>query len=358
MTSTMKTESITEKTVLTVLAIPEIKKDLVDFRDKQEEYDDRGSEEFEHLKNSIKEFGVITPLHVAETKEGYELVDGRRRLLAAKQLGLKQVPVLLIQDSVNKERLAAITLIQNIHRKDLNDAEKARGIAKLFEMNGYTDTQSKHYIKAIHDQRPMRDEKFRKIYESIGWSPMYVFKLLQIVYDLDSDILDYAEKKGLHLEKKVLLTHTGLRGHEPMQKRLVTDIADRPIKEAREIAHQMVDDLKKGVITKTDGGSYVGGWREPEDKERPEIVKHPFQFFTQSNVQATELLRSLTGHTLTRGEVVYEKKHLEYPKTKQHIKDMVAAMGEQQANFFSNKLVILDEVLRAVVKEIDERYPQ
>lgn len=80
-------------------------------------------EELEELANSVKEKGVITPLLVSRTDEGYRLIAGERRWRAAQKAGLKRVPV-VIRESTPLESLE-LALIENIHRKDLNPIEEA-----------------------------------------------------------------------------------------------------------------------------------------------------------------------------------------------------------------------------------------
>ncbi len=88
-------------------------------------------EELEELANSIKEKGVIQPLIVRETDDGYELITGERRWRASKLAGLKRIPV-LIRDVAPQEVLE-LALIENIHREDLNPIEEAEAYRQLVE---------------------------------------------------------------------------------------------------------------------------------------------------------------------------------------------------------------------------------
>jgi len=79
---------------------------------------------------SIKEHGIIQPLIVTQTMGGnYELIAGERRLRAAKQAGLMQVPV-IVRTAKELEKLE-LSLIENIQRQDLNPIEKAESYKKL-----------------------------------------------------------------------------------------------------------------------------------------------------------------------------------------------------------------------------------
>jgi ParB family chromosome partitioning protein len=82
------------------------------------------------LAESIKAQGVMQPILVRPVGEGrYEIIAGERRSRAAKLAGLDEVPV-LVKD-VPDEAAAAMALIENIQREDLNPLEEAQGIARL-----------------------------------------------------------------------------------------------------------------------------------------------------------------------------------------------------------------------------------
>ena len=89
--------------------------------------------ELADLAASIKEHGVIQPLVVAKiAPEQYELIAGERRLKASKLAGLKMVPVIVREESGEREKLE-LALVENIQRHDLNVLEEARAYKKLIE---------------------------------------------------------------------------------------------------------------------------------------------------------------------------------------------------------------------------------
>jgi len=79
--------------------------------------------ELDELANSVKENGIITPLLVSKTDQGYSLIAGERRWRAAQKAGLKRVPVVVRETTPIKS--LELALIENIHRKDLNPLEEA-----------------------------------------------------------------------------------------------------------------------------------------------------------------------------------------------------------------------------------------
>ncbi len=85
----------------------------------------------EELAASIRGNGIIQPLIVRESDEGYELIAGERRLRAAKLAGLSSVPA-VIRDVTDGEALE-LALIENIQRENLNPIEEAQAYQRLIE---------------------------------------------------------------------------------------------------------------------------------------------------------------------------------------------------------------------------------
>ncbi len=88
-------------------------------------------EEIKNLADSIASEGLIQPLLVRQTKEGYELIAGERRYRACRRLGLKKV-VACVQ-TASDASAATKGLIENLQRADLNPIEEARGISNIME---------------------------------------------------------------------------------------------------------------------------------------------------------------------------------------------------------------------------------
>ena len=93
------------------------------------------------LAESIKAQGIMQPILVRQLGEGenagkYEIIAGERRFRASKLAGLESVPV-LVRDVPN-EAAAAMALIENIQREDLNPLEEAQGLQRLIKEFGLT----------------------------------------------------------------------------------------------------------------------------------------------------------------------------------------------------------------------------
>ncbi len=93
------------------------------------------------LAESIKAQGVMQPILVRPVALGrYEIIAGERRMRAAKLAGLDEVPVLVRE--VPDEAAAAMALIENIQREDLNPLEEAQGLKRLTDEFGLTHEQA------------------------------------------------------------------------------------------------------------------------------------------------------------------------------------------------------------------------
>ncbi len=90
------------------------------------------------LAQSIAENGLLQPVAVRPKKAGpgYILIAGERRWRAARQAGLAEIPA-LIKD-VSEEAAAALALIENLQREDLDPVEQAEGLQNLIENYGLT----------------------------------------------------------------------------------------------------------------------------------------------------------------------------------------------------------------------------
>ncbi len=97
------------------------------------------------LAESIKAQGIMQPILVRRLAGGenagqYEIIAGERRFRAAKIAGLNEVPV-LVRD-VPDQTAAAMALIENMQREDLNPLEEAQGLSRLVQEFGLTHEQA------------------------------------------------------------------------------------------------------------------------------------------------------------------------------------------------------------------------
>jgi ParB family chromosome partitioning protein len=86
------------------------------------------------LAASIVEHGVLQPILVTETLDGYELIAGERRLRAARMAGLTKIPA-VVRQLAGHEQLE-VALVENIQRADLNPLEEAEAYRQLTDTFG------------------------------------------------------------------------------------------------------------------------------------------------------------------------------------------------------------------------------
>ncbi len=89
------------------------------------------------LAASITAHGVLQPVLVTETLEGYRLVAGERRLRAAQLAGLERIPAVIRQASEQDQ--LELALVENLQRADLNAMEAARAYRQLRDLFGLTN---------------------------------------------------------------------------------------------------------------------------------------------------------------------------------------------------------------------------
>jgi ParB family chromosome partitioning protein len=91
------------------------------------------------LAVSLKSTGMIQPVIVKKVDDGFELIAGERRWLAAKLAGLTDIPAIVRQ--VDSFAQAQMALVENIQREDLNAIERAQAYKQLMEQLGLTQAE-------------------------------------------------------------------------------------------------------------------------------------------------------------------------------------------------------------------------
>jgi len=119
------------------------------------------------LIDSIKEKGVLQPIVVQKSDEGYEIIVGERRWRASKKAGLKKIPA-VIKETTDTESLE-LAIIENIHRHDLNPIEEGMAYSRLavdFGMKqeqiakrvGKNRASVANYMRLLKLSRPVQED--------------------------------------------------------------------------------------------------------------------------------------------------------------------------------------------------------
>lgn len=96
-------------------------------------------ESLEALSRSIRRYGILQPISVRKTGDGYELIAGERRLRAARMAGMATVPCLIYQ--VDSDQSALLAVMENLLREDLNLFETASAMDRLCREYGLTQEE-------------------------------------------------------------------------------------------------------------------------------------------------------------------------------------------------------------------------
>lgn len=90
----------------------------------------------EDLAKSIEEKGLLNPVIVRRNDDGtYSLIAGQRRFLACQRLGWETIPA-IIRDITDDTDATIISLIENVHRADMDPIDKTRAYQKIYEKYG------------------------------------------------------------------------------------------------------------------------------------------------------------------------------------------------------------------------------
>ena len=127
-------------------------------------FDDQSIEELAH---SISIHGVIQPIILRKMDDFYEIIAGERRFRAAKSAGIKEISAII--RSIDEEKAAKISLIENIQREDLNPIEEALAYNSLIDDYGI---------------------KQEELGNTLGKSRSYITNILRLL-NLDKKIIEY-----------------------------------------------------------------------------------------------------------------------------------------------------------------------
>jgi ParB family chromosome partitioning protein len=97
-------------------------------------------EELRELADSIREHGIIEPVIAEDSGNGnYTIVAGERRCRAARLAGLSRVPAIV--RAYSDEKRMEVSLVENLHRADLNPIEEALAYKRLMEVSGFSQDE-------------------------------------------------------------------------------------------------------------------------------------------------------------------------------------------------------------------------
>ena len=170
-------------------------RDLHGFRDHPFQVKD--DESLQALCDSIREYGILSPLLTRPTDDGFEIVSGHRRKAAALRLGLDRLPV-LVRDMSDDE--AVILMVDsNIQRENLLPSEKA--FAYKMKLDAL-----KHQGKATSSQVGTKLRSDDLLADSVGESRMQIQRYIRLT-NLAKPILDMVDQQRIAFSPAVELSY-------------------------------------------------------------------------------------------------------------------------------------------------------
>lgn len=163
-------------------------------------------ESLNELAQSIKSYGIVQPLSVRKLNgDKYELVAGERRLRAAKKLKIKEVPAIIVD--IDDSESAAIALLENLQRENLNFLEEAEAYYNLIKNHSYTQEKlaeviGKKQSTIANKIRLLKlDEDIRYILLENNLTERHARALLKLpTVDLQKKVLKIVLQKSLNVK--------------------------------------------------------------------------------------------------------------------------------------------------------------
>jgi len=110
--------------------------DISEFNTRKDLIDGQADSTLDDLAMSIEKQGLLSPITVYRKPDSrYALIAGQRRLLACRKLGKMTIPA-IVRDALDANEATAISLVENVHRADMNPRDKAIAFKALFEKFG------------------------------------------------------------------------------------------------------------------------------------------------------------------------------------------------------------------------------
>lgn len=244
-------------------------------------------QKMQQLVQSVKDHGILEPLLVRPLTGGvYELVAGERRLRAAREVGLVEVPVVV--RNLGDEEALQLALIENLHREDLNPIEETEGILQLIairiqqtptevikvlrRMKNELEGQVRHNVMPNIEHQVILD-----VFTGLGLMTWESFVKNRIpILNLPSDIMDALRcGKIAYTKARAIATVKDAEKRQALLEEAITqDLSLNQIKERLKAQSQPTEvpslQTKMGEVYKR--FQKVKVWSDPEKAQRLEAL--------------------------------------------------------------------------------------
>ena len=266
------------------------------------EYFDR--EKIKELANSIKEVGLINPIIVRERGKGYEIVAGERRFKAGQVAGKKTLPAII--KKLDNGQLMIESLIENVHREDLTDVEKAKALKIIMEREGIK-TQS-----ILAKKVGISERSIRMIFDSARIREEFVGPTKELSQSVISETIGLPKEE----RKKVI------------EKAAKEELGGRSVRKIVSVIKKSPESIKKAVLEKD---------LEPEIAERIMEIERP-------SIREKVLEKAIEGR-ITPSMVHEEARKIELQERK-----LVIEHPEEAYYEFTDSLTSLEDAMEKLEK--------
>lgn len=205
------------------------------------------------LAQSIRENGLIQPITVRSTNQGYEIVAGERRFRAMKLNGMVEVPVIVMDAS--ELQMAEMALVENIQRENLSAIEEAKSYIDIMKYANLNQSQlalkiGKSQSSIANKIRLLNlDENIQNAVNAKMISERHARALLSVTPEKQQDYLEKIIKKGLSVSQ----TEKMVKESDPAnsKKKIMLKGVTRNIKIAINTIHQAIKMVEKTGVDMT-----------------------------------------------------------------------------------------------------------
>ncbi len=224
------------------------------------------NEKLSELAGSIKEHGIVQPVVVRPLDDGkYELIAGERRWRACQSLGMNKIPAVI--RNYGDLEAAAVALIENVQRENLNPLEEARAYKILMEDFGLTQED---VSRRVGKSRPFVGNMVRLL--SLPGEIQQMVLENQLSAGHARAILGISEKnRQISAAKRIIKTQMNVRQAESLVKSIAS-VRTR-VRKARSRVREyrlLEKDLSASLAASVKVGEKNGGGRVIMDFSKPE----------------------------------------------------------------------------------------
>lgn len=366
----------------------ELRKEKEAYHKEQLDIEEEESDKFTSLVESMRLIGILQPVYVIEReKDRYEVVDGGRRLRAAKFLQFASVPAMVFRGEYDETEIRKRSLIANVNRKDLTAEEKGEGLCEYYRSGGVDPQNAISYLNTLRQRKQIKNakiksgailptvgkighkplgytkpedgeeyERFLELHKNLGIPRITQYTWLTHVIYIPKEIRTSDTFKRLPKIDRQYLIRSEVRDHPKIQKQIVTDLStiNKEIEKAK-------SEEKKGAIE-----ARVEPIRQKKEQklreyfpdETPKKKRSAFDIYGQINGRISNLWTALmAGKYMPNMTDDVLNDHIKPTRTQ--FEEYVGAIGRgernQQFNWLEWVSRLIDDRMKILERAIGQK---